>query len=104
MMSASNRPPEVEQAYDHLDDVETQVPGSVPHTPERLEQLRASVQEYENTEDESDQVELLERIDREIDELRDAIEREVEEGADAAHEALEKTERRLFELRDRLHS
>jgi uncharacterized coiled-coil DUF342 family protein len=104
MMSSSSRHPEVERAYDHLDDVETQVPASVPHTPERLEQLRTSVEEYENAEDESDQVELLDRIDQEIDELRDAIEREVEAAADAAHEALAKTEQRLSELRDRLHS
>lgn len=103
-MPSSSRSPEIERAYDHLDDVETQVSGSVPDSYERLEALRASIKEYETLEAASDQRELLDRIDEEIDDLREAIEREVEEGADTAHDALEKVTQRVSELRDGLDS
>jgi predicted nucleic acid-binding Zn-ribbon protein len=101
---SESRPPEVERAYDHLDDVETQVPAGLPQSPERLETLRESLEAYESSEAEGEQRELLDRIDAEIDELRDAIEREVDEGAEAAHDALAAFEERFADLRKRLHS
>ncbi|MFB6205107.1 MAG: hypothetical protein ABEJ05_01065 [Haloglomus sp.] len=100
----SGRPPEVDRAYEHLDNVETEVHGTLPDKSEELESLRASIEEYEELEDHSDRVKLLDAIDQEIDEVRDWIDREIDDGAEAAHDAVGKLEREIDSLRERLGS
>lgn len=66
---------------------------------ERLTVIHGHVTDYEEADSESEQRDIVDRIEAELDELRDTIESELEEGEEKAHELTDKLERKISNLR-----
>lgn len=61
--------------------------------------IRGHVTEYEESDSGKDQRDLVDRMEAELEHLRDAIESEVEEDTEKAHELVDRLEEKVANLR-----
>ncbi|MFB6087464.1 MAG: hypothetical protein ABEJ85_02995 [Haloarculaceae archaeon] len=73
-------------------------PASAPVT-DRLTLVRSRLEEYELAESEEEERTALEKVETELDQLREAIERELDQGKAKAHDLVDDVEKKLSDLR-----
>lgn len=82
-----------------MEALESHVTPENPLVAERVSLMRSRMAEYDRAESEPERREILERIEAQIGEIRDAVEREVDEGKERAHDLIDEIERTLSALR-----
>jgi len=84
-----------EDAYARIAALEAHVSADSTRVGERLDVLKTKVEEYDRVNIETDKRDAWERIESELDRIRDAIEEEVDQGERRAHELVDDIEASL---------
>lgn len=88
-----------EETRGRIETLETYVSPGAPIVTDRLSIVRTRWTEYEAAESDEERQEVLDKIESELEQIRDAIEEEVDEGRAKAHDLLDRIEKKVSSLR-----
>jgi hypothetical protein len=97
--SPSDEQSDATDTWTHVEKLETAFPETEPYGG-RVPMVRTHVTEYEQAETPEEERNALDKLEDEVEQLRDAVERDVDEGREKAHELLDDLESRITALRD----